>query len=96
MSWISGSIKKSLFSKVKGQYSRFFAERLEPNPGANHLVAVLDRKKIITPDKIIQESLAELKSRIAAYFASDLERGLEEWVTKIEKMLGAIARNETR
>jgi hypothetical protein len=51
----------------------------------------LYRKTIISADQIVRESLAELKTRIAVYFDSELQKDLEESVTIIEKALASIA-----
>jgi len=83
---------KPLYSKLKGRLSLFSAESPETNRGDEHLVAVLYRKTIIGADQIVRESLAELKTKIAAYFDSDLEKDLEASVTVIGKALDSLAR----
>ena len=88
--------KSAVFLKNKSHLSQFLVKDLGPNRGDDHLVAVLFREVIINADEIIRGSLAELKSKIAAYFASDLKKHLDESVTKIGDMLESIAPHETR
>jgi hypothetical protein len=69
---------------------------LGPNREDDYLVTVLFREVIINAEEMIRGSLVELKNKIAAYFASELKKHLDESVTKIGKMLDLIARQERR
>jgi len=88
--------KSALFLKNRGRLSQFLVKDLGRNREDGHLVAVLFREVIINTDEIIRGSLAELKNRIAAYFASDLKKHLDESATKVGNMLDSIAPHETR
>ena len=88
--------KSAFYSKYRSHVSQFLVKELGPNRGDDHLVAVLFREVIINADEIIRGSLAELKNKIATYFASDLKKHLNESVTKVGDMLASIAPHEPR
>ena len=81
---------KPLYSKTRGRLMRFSAEGPEPNRGDEHLVDVLFRRTIISPEEIVQRSLSELKEMIATYFESDLRDDLAE----AERIIGSWADTE--
>jgi hypothetical protein len=83
--WVEICIYKNkpLYSKTRGRLLRFSAEGPELNRGDEHLIDVLFRKTIIHPDEIIQESLAELKDKIAAYFDVGLREDLLDSLQRI-------------
>jgi len=83
--------KSPLYRKVRGQTSRISEEGPEPNRSDLHLVEVLFRRTIVYPNQIIEESLDQLKERIATYFATQLKCDLEESVDAICSMLESIA-----
>ncbi|MDB4657844.1 PD-(D/E)XK nuclease family protein, partial [Verrucomicrobiales bacterium] len=80
-----------LFRKVRGRVSRVSEEGPEPGRSDLNLVEVLFRRTIVHPDQIIEESLDQLKERIASYFDTQLRADLEESVDAICSMLESIA-----
>lgn len=86
--------KMPLFRRCKGQLSCLSKEKPEPNRGDEHLVEALFFRTIIPPDQIIEESLDQLKERIAGYFENQLESDLKESVDGICAMLESILQNK--
>ncbi len=84
--------KSPLYRKVRGQTSRISEEGPEQNRSDLHLVEVLFRRTVVHSDQIIEESLDQLKERIASYFDTQLRADLEKSVDAICSQLESITR----
>lgn len=90
--WVEMMIYKKmpLYRRCKGQLKCLSEEQPKPNRDDEHLVEALFIRTIIHPNQIIQESLDQLKERIASYFDTQLRADLEESVDAICSMLESI------
>lgn len=86
--------KMPLYRRCKGQLRCLSEEQPKPNRGDEHLVEVLFCETIIQSDQIIEESLDQLKERIASYFDTQLHADLEESVGAICSLLESIVQSE--
>lgn len=76
--------KAPLYSRIKRHIKCFSAERPTPGRGDEHLVDVVFYRTLIPAERILQESISELKKVIADYFSSKLEEDLSVGLRKIE------------
>jgi len=86
--------KTPLFRRCRGRLRCVSEEQPEPNRSDEHLVEALFIRTIIHPNQIIEESLAQLKERVATYFENQLETDLEESTDAICSLLEAIVQPE--
>jgi hypothetical protein len=76
--------KTRIYPTIKACLECFSEEKPILHHGSKHLLQVLFRRMLISPEKILQLSIAELKQIISDYFASTLKQDLAEGLKHIE------------